>query len=641
MSTHAFDGDSGWPPVLDWYRRHAKPGAVAPELGHDLVICLDDILRAEAESFGQLLGRPVCSADASAGQILFRDDVASALVLSTTGQLSTRIVRDWTDRATRAHTPVGFVLAGTSGEAGFLLRKFTMAHLAPLALADGLINTDSARCGALAELKVARTDHVAATLAADWRVLAIRAPSRLAHMNLGSHSVCGATSAEKVGERTLAGGCDPGRGLCRGVSGFQRQSAPISSIKALVLILMGCGTFDLTGEHYPTDASLASGALRGYAAAAIGSLDKLHDCWDSNEAVLAALAAGMSLGAMTLALNDSYRSPGGCAFALAGDPAVRVTSMVLEEPDDTPADPGNGAVAAEAAGMPAASFDPRSRAIVAPAITREDEARARALRATLQQALQRARNALGLHRALTEFCADATAEQTAAIEELARCGSLVEAAAWTGLEDINIALEFGRSYEPDAIHSRLDTAMRRWDEALITLACTVNAMYLHSALHRNYIYVGPAELRNCGHCGAAVTEHRFEDSQGAGDARLVSECQQCDANFNVVQGGVRIEPRVQRRAYEPGDCVPVTFRLTGDTASHPPTGPLAIILSADSMRHDALDVHRIDEGSGPPRTAHIEIPSDADNEFFPLWLIHSRRLQVTFGSVQLAVCRLS
>ncbi len=314
--------------VLDSYRHLPCPADVSAVcLPNDLIACGDEDLLEAAIVLGRALGRPVVRVDIEVSWLgTTAGPVDSVLLFARRSGFSAESVRNWVASALGHDIPLGFVLAEDSEEAEFQVSKIIFGHTRILSGDDAVVGTVSGLCGKPDDLQVARPERLTKVLAARWRLLAIGGHSDLGHVGLGSHVICGATGPERVDGRLLADGCDPDIGRCRCTTKFMETAVPALSLRAAIVALLGCNTFDLTAGEHPTTNSLCASSLSGQPIAVIGTLGQLGADFDAVGQLASSIAEGLSLGAAVKHLNRSHRIATGYGVVLAGDPALRFPS---------------------------------------------------------------------------------------------------------------------------------------------------------------------------------------------------------------------------------------------------------------------------------------------------------------------------
>lgn len=599
--------------VLDAYQCLApRLDADAERFQHDLIACGDDSLMDAALVLGRALGRPVETAGISADWLKTAADPTSVLLFARRDGFSAEIAREWVTSALLRDVPLGFVLVADPADADYQVRKTLFAHTRIAADDDAIIDAVNGYCGKSDELEVARPERLTRVLAARWRILAIGGHSDLGHMSLGSHVICGATGPERVGGALLADGCVPGVGQCRRKLGFQRDSVPAESVRAAVVALMGCNSFDLTAGEYPSTNSLCASALSGQPVAVVGTLGRLNADFDAVGQFTRSLTDGLTLGAAVMSLNRAHQIPTGYGFALAGDPALR--------------------------------FAPRPAAAVAarPAASQAEDCRelARPLLARFGDVIGRTRSARRLHRALVKI-SDSSLEPglVDALEVLGRRCELVEEAAWAGIRQLNEAIDYRYWQEPDRIVAQLDRAIGRWDSAFIAAASLFSGNDVYSALHEFHSLVSARSEGSCERCGSRIQRFGYRDPEQPDVQRMAAECWLCGPLLQAPGTGPRLSI-VEDGLHPPGALVRPRLSVRDLSGQQATEGQLAVVLN-DRPGDQVLAAHHAAGSLANLLDVTITVPADARSDLHVLWAVWVSGLTVTFGATRLAVARLA
>jgi hypothetical protein len=598
--------------VPDTYQRLAPRSDVDTEhFQNDLIACADDSLMDAALALGRALGRPVETADTSAGWLETAAEPTSILLFASRGAFSAEFVRDWISSAQRRDVPVGFVLASDPADADYQVRKTLLAHTRVVAVDDAIIDAVNGYCGQADQLEIARPERLAGVLAGQWRVLAIGGHSDLSHLSLGSHVICGAAEPERVDGALLADGCDPGIGRCRRKLGFQRASWPAKSVRAAVVALMGCNSFDLTAEEYPSSNSLCASVLSGQPSAVVGTLGRLNADFDAAGQFTRSLTSGLTLGAAVMRLNRADQIPTGYGFALAGDPALRFA-------------PRPAVAAAE---EPAAPLGRDCRELAQPLLAR------------FHDVIGRTRSARRLHRALVKV-SDSSLEPglVEALEVLDRRRELVEEAAWEGIRLLNEAINYRFWHEPDSIVARLDRAIGRWDSAFIAAASLLSGNDVYSALHEFHTLVSAESKGCCERCGSRITRFCYRDPE-ADVQRIAAECWLCGPVLQAPGTGPQLSI-VDDGLHAPGALVRPCVSVADLSGSRAIEGQLTVVLN-DRPGDQVLAAYQAAGSLADLLDVELTVPADARSDLHVLWVAWVSGLTVTFAATRLAVARVA
>lgn len=607
--------------VLGAYRSlPPRPDGPAADLSRDVIACGDEGVREAAQALGRDLGRPVVDVDVAAGWLSPPPTPAptSVLLIASRHTLVAETVREWVTSAAWHDVPLGFVLAADLAEAEFQTSKITLAHARILAGEDALIDAVNGVCGQPDDLKVTRPERLRAILDAPWRLLAICGHSDLGHMGLGSLTLCGATGPEQVDGRLLTDGCDPGMDRCRNTTKLLRTAVPTAGLQAAVVALMGCGCFDLAVGEYPTTNSLCVSILSGWAVAAISTLGQLHADADTVGLLAAGLAEGLSLGEAVQRLNRVHRIPTGYGIALAGDPALRF-------PARTSAGPAEGA--AGGVSDSDAGADRRQSPEQAVELYQDLIGRSRTV--------ERVRHALVAvsENSLTEDLEDG-------LDELGRRCDQVQSAAWEGIGRIREAFDLAAWRPSDGVTTRLDRAVRRWDEAFVATAMLAAGNDMYAALH-TYHRLSDARVEGtCARCGSRIQVFEYEDPELAGQRRVAAECWLC----GPVRESAKAGPQLAITAsglHAPGSVLrPALSVLSGPEApgERDRPGHLAVILN-DRLTDEVVATFHAEGTLADLPESTLTIPEDIRSDLHALWAVWVDQVTVTFAGTRLGVVR--
>ncbi|WP_147996321.1 hypothetical protein [Streptomyces sp. uw30] len=602
--------------VLDAYRSlPPRQGEPAADLSRDVIACGDESVREAALALGRDLGRPVVDVDVASGWLSQTPTPAPTSVLLMAGRhtLVAETVREWVTSATRHEVPVGFVLAADPAEAEFQASKITLGHARVPAGADVLIDAVNGVCGPPDDLKVARPERLGAILDAPWRLLAISGHSDLGHMGLGSLVLCGATGPERVDGRLLSDGCDPSVDHCRCTTKLLRTAVPTVGLRAAVVALMGCGSFDLAVGEHPTTNSMCASALNGWALAAVGTLGQFNADFDAVGVLAAHVAEGLSLGEAVQRLNRAHRIPTGYGVALAGDPALRFPARTPARLADSGA-----AVVGDDAGdrlqTPDEALDLYQVMI----------ARSRTV--------ERARHAL---QAVAENGLDEDLEDS--LERLGRGCEQVQSAAWDGIGRIRGASDMETWRMSDGVTARLERAVRRWDEAFAATAMLAVGNDVYAALH-TFLRLDDARAEGaCARCGSRIQVFEYDDPDSAGGQRVAAECWLCGP-MRESAGTGPVLAITASGLHAPGDVVRPALSVRGTSGEPDGTGHLAVILN-DRVTDRVLATFHAECTLADLPEPMLTIPEDTHSDLHVLWAVWVGQVTVTFAGTRLGVVR--
>lgn len=597
--------------VLEAYRNlPQQSNASGVQFSQDVIACGDESLLAISRALGQDLGRPVMTVNVGSGWLETATRPSSVLLFSRRRGFSADLVREWVASSLQHDVPLGFVLAEDPEDAEFQAAKIVLAHTRIVEDDDAVVDAVNGFCGKPDGLEVARPERLNLVLASRWRLLAIGGHSDLGHVSLGSHVICGAAGPEMVGGQLLVDGCDPAASRCRRRLGHQHTAVPAVSLRAAVLTLMGCNSFDLTAGGYPSTNSLCASALSGQPVAVIGTLGNLSTGFDAVGQFASFVAKGLSLGAAVQRLNRSHQIPTGYGIALAGDPTLRFPPR---PPTETTAKQLRIAV------------DCRDRA--------------QELLDKCYDVIARTRSADRLQRALLrvgEMSLEPGLEE--ALNTLARRCEQVQEAAWAGIRQLYEAIKDMMQLEPDRIMARLDRAVGRWDEAFIAAAALFNGGDMYSALHAFHRLDSATAHGSCDRCGSRIQVFSYSDPELTGRSRLARECWLCGPISETTDTGPRLKIIVNG-LHTPGAVIQP--RLSVQTLTDVPDKPgrLAVVVN-DRPSDKVLVTHQAAGRLGELADISMMIPAPTRSDLHVLWAAWVSELTVTFAATRLAITRI-
>jgi hypothetical protein len=596
--------------VLDYYERlPPRPDAGALDLSNDVIACTDELFEV-ARALGDDLGRPVVGVRVSDHWPQTSRPPSSVLLFASRRGFSDESARSWVASSLRFDVPLGFLLVDDPEEARFQASKLRLAHTRVLPGDDAVIDSVNGLCGRPGDLVAARPERLGTVLTSPWRLLAIGGHSDRGHMGLGSHLLCGATGPEHFAGQLLADGCDPDNDTCRCTTKFLSTAVPARSLRANVVALMGCTSFDPTTTERVTTNSLCASALSGLPVAVIAMLGDLDERFDAVGQCARSLAEGRSLGAAVQHLSRAHRVPTAYGMALAGDPALRFA------PDATRA------------------------SAAAPAYVAADcRDRARPLLDRCYEMIGRSRAADLIGRALlkvSDKSMDSGIED--AIEALDRACEQVRDAAWTAIELLQEAVDYQRWRAPDRVMARLDTAIGRWDDAYIEVASLVPGNDMYGALHAFHRLDEFSTEGPCPRCGSQLSMSRYSDPSRTGSQRIAAKCWQCGPMRESADPGPALTTTASD-VHEPGGTIRLrlSVRATADEQNRP--GRLAVILT-DRLTEQNLAVVRAECTLATLPEISVAIPADGRSDLQILWAVWASELTVAFAGTRARVIRL-
>ncbi len=600
--------------VLEAYRNlppRPEADVFGARFSQDVIACGDESLLAASLALGRDLGRPVVTADVTAGWLETATRPASVLLFAGRPGFSAELAREWVTSSRRHEVPLGFVLADDPQDAEFHAAKIVLAHTRVVAGDDAVVDAVNGFCGSPLDPEVSRPERLDSVLAAPWRLLTISGHTDLGHVSMGSHVICGAASAELVGGQSLADGCDPVSGSCRRRLGFQRTAVPAVALRTAVLALLGCNSFDLTMSEYQSTNSLCASALSGQAVAVIGTLGRMNSDLDAVGLFTSAVAEGLSLGEAVQRLDRSHQIPTGYGIALAGDPALR--------------------------------FPPRAPAGTAGqqlGVTADCRETAKPLLDECHDLIARTRSADRLQRALLNasgMSLEPGIEE--ALDTLARRCEQVQAAAWEGIRLLNEAVENRLWQEPDRIMTRLHRAVGRWDDAFIAAAAMFGGNDMYSALHAFHRLDGAGAEGACDRCGSRIQVFTYSDPELTGQRRLARECWLCGPVSEAAGTGPRLKITADG-LHRPGAVIRPCLSLQNRADLPDRPGQLAVVVN-DRPSDKVLAAHQAAGRLDDLADFSLTIPAAARSDLHVLWAAWVSELTVCFAATRLAVTRVS
>jgi len=593
--------------VIDLYEHlPLRPDSDALDLSNDVIACTDELFEV-AQDLGSDLGRPVVGFRASNHWPRTPRPPASVLLFATRREVSAESARAWVASSSRFDVPLGFLLVDDLDEARFQAAKLRLAHTRVLPGDDVVIDSVNGLCGVPGDLVAGRPERLRTVLTSPSRLLAIGGHSDLGHMGLGSHLLCGATGPEHFAGRLLADGCDPDNDTCRCTTKFLSTAIPARSLRANVVALMGCRSFDPTTTEGSTTNSLCASALGGLPVAVIAMLGDLDEHFDGVGQCARSLAEGLSLGAAVRHINRSHRIPTAYGVALAGDPALRFAP------------------------------DPARAAAAAPAYVAAD-CRDRALLDRCYEVIGRSRSADLVRRALlkvSDKSMDPDIED--ALEALDRVCEQVRDAAWTAIELLNEAVDYQRWRAPDRVMARLEKAIGRWDDAYLAVGGLVAGNDIYHALHAFRRMDDFRTEGSCPRCGSRLSLSRYSDPSQDEPARIAAKCWQCGPIQESAHQGPALATEVSG-IHEPGGTIRprLTVRAASDEQNRP--GRLAVILQ-DRLTEQSLAVFRAECTLATLPEISVTIPTDTRSDLHVLWAVWVSEMTVAFAATRAPVTR--
>jgi hypothetical protein len=595
--------------VINFYERlPIRSDAAALDLSNDVIACTGELSEV-AQALGADLGRPVVGVRASDHWLQMARPPSSVLLFAGRHEFSAESARIWVASSLRFNVPLGFLLVDDPGQARFQATKLRLAHTRALPGDDAIIDSINGLCGEPGKLVAARPERVSTVLTSPWRLLAIGGHSDMGHMGLGSQLLCGATGPEHFAGRLLADGCDPDNDICRCTRKFLSTATPARSLRASVVALMGCRTFDATTAEGSTTNSLCASALSGLPVAVIAMLGDLDDRFDGVGQCARSLADGRSVGAAVQHLSRSHRVPTAHGMALAGDPALRFA------PDAT-------------------------RASAAPPayVAADCRDRARPLLDRCYETISRSGAADHIRRSLlkvSDRSMDPDIEDV--LEALDRACEHVQDAAWTAVELLHEAVGYQRWRAPDRVLERLEQAIERWDAACIEVCGLVPGNDMYNALHAFRRVDAVSTEGSCPRCGSQLATTRYSDPSRADPQRIAVSCWQCGPIQESAHPGPALAITVSG-IHEPGGTMRprLSVRAAPDEQKRP--GRLAVVLQ-DRLTDQHLAVFRAQCTLATLPEVSMIIPAESRSDLHFLWAVWVSEMTAAFAQTRTPVIR--
>ncbi|BCJ76664.1 hypothetical protein CS0771_62080 [Catellatospora sp. IY07-71] len=595
--------------IIDAYQSlPLRPDASAPDLSNDVIACADEALLETARQLGDDLGRPVVRVLASDCRLPDECTPSSVLLFAWRHGFSAELARKWVASSLRSGIPFGLVLVEDAADAEFQASKLRLAHTRILPGDDAVIDSIGGFCGKTDDLAAARPERLSSVLASPWRMLGIVGHSDLGHMGLGSHLICGATGPEHSAGRPLADGCDPDQGVCRCMTQYLRTAVPAASLRAAVVALMGCMTFDAATNEFSSTNSLCAGALSGWPVGVIAMVGDLDPRFDAVGLCARSLAEGLSLGAAVQRLNQGHQIPTGYGIALVGDPALRFAPSTPAA-GDTPAD-----VATDC------------RDFAAPLLDR------------CREALGHSRRADRIRRVLLKVSDRSMNDELEdALDALDRAREQVEDAAWSAVELLHENVDHRIWQDPGRLMSRLDKAVGRWDEAFAAAAGLVPGNDMYLALHAFHRLDSHGVEGSCPRCGSELGVFRYSDPELEQWQRIAGKCWQCGPIRESAQSGPELSISVSG-TYEPGASMRPRLTVRAAPEWQDRAGQLVVVLH-DRLTEEVLSAFTAGCTLAGLPDILLETPGKGRSDLQIVWAVWVSGMTVSFTATRVPVTR--
>jgi hypothetical protein len=331
-AAHAADPDGNQVPVLigagvpaaRWSRilrtHYADHVALAPRTR--LVLACGTEAKAPAELYARLTGarlalhRTPAECCAAIGDC----DVAAVLVVSVSSLLTVRAVLELLSAARNAGSSIGMLTGRDQSRLSYTVAK---ALLGPRKGLNGLKTFDAP----------SHRDHDNPALPPDERLRELESPSLVKALRAhgeGGHAkfpgvvICGVLEVTEF-PTAPEGGCSQEPRRCKRAAASGARVIFGHELPARTICFLCCNGFNVAGELYPSEISLALSFLEGFAAAVIAPLRPLVAPDEMLATIEAGVDAGVSLAELVEDLNQISRRNGDRdAFVLLGDPTEQL-----------------------------------------------------------------------------------------------------------------------------------------------------------------------------------------------------------------------------------------------------------------------------------------------------------------------------
>lgn len=323
------DRAARWNKVLVLYHHDHARVSITNSSSADLLVCVTTDYWPIVHSFAEATGRPVLYLEKMDGDLPALDSADTITVVGHDRTLRMMLLQRL---ATVLTKPWGILPAADLAGLTFVLAKCLADQAMPRtrwALLDAISGVTRSN---LQEQATLDGDLTRASLTeADWDVIALCAHGENGHCNLNTHVLCGLTgSEERTADGVLLRGCYDQDGI----RACKRRRANMgvirmTEVKARHILLFSCTNFSVAGDLYPSNVSLVTAALDGYAASILSCDRALPYSPAAGESLLAMAIAGTPLSALREAENDHHQRRSGCRpYFLAGDALARGSERV-------------------------------------------------------------------------------------------------------------------------------------------------------------------------------------------------------------------------------------------------------------------------------------------------------------------------
>lgn len=320
-----------WTRVLHWYGAREDPSpreaAVPPSPPHGphWVVALGDGPGAVARPLAIRLKRPMsCLSDpAEFGPWLENHHPQSVLLVALAADLDFENLTALHQLAIRHECWFGILTGADLAGLSFSAAKCLLAGNRPLANNPGIdLGIDAIferqyRDGAEEGLTQEAFEILRTT---DHRAVALLAHGEGAHLFLNHAVLCGLVSTtDRFRGKPFRNGCS--RKSCKRAQGTGLDVLYATEIRAVLAAFLSCNSFSVTGQMYPSEASLALAAAEGYPAVILSDPWEVFFQTGDIPLLFSLLQAGVCLGEIVSFMNQTKaRRDQVDSCVLLGDP---------------------------------------------------------------------------------------------------------------------------------------------------------------------------------------------------------------------------------------------------------------------------------------------------------------------------------
>jgi hypothetical protein len=626
-----------WAQVMHWYTPagHRPP----PATGEDRVV----VSVGPFETIGMLAASALNRRHQHAASLADAADhttpATSVLLVATAADCTLGALAPALDIWTRSHTRVGLLTGHDRAGTVFSLAKVLAARVssrthAGAAGKNALLDGPAGIARPLPH-GIGRA-RLADALADDWLTLITDAHGSAAHAWLGTHVLCGLSTAQETTHtgHAVTGGCTTNR--CKLSPDATLTPVHPHELRAVVLGLFVCNAIALgPHEQYPTNVCLALDALEGYPAAILGLLRGDADTNTIEPTVVANLLnTATSLGETARLLNQ--------ALAHRGVPHA---TLVLGDPDQVlPANPGATIPAVElnqetldalpvivSGDQRVPSLITAGRALLAaptPAASAVDaQPDATDLLDDLHGWTSRLTEAQLLEDALS-----ATSTDTAVTTHLATLRTIRDQATHLVLATSRHLEQLHRHRAPGLPtdpRPRLDQLAQHWASTVATLSInSPSAVFSHltEALTAHHHLNQQTPAGPCDQCGAPRSRLTYTGPTPVGN-RTELRCPRCGLLTSNADNGCTLILNTPPQLV-PGQPTTLQCTLDGDRSA---TGVLSAQLRPRSASRTAYASSVRTASGSDPITITLDVPQDTEPELHRAWILLTSRFQLSLA----------